>query len=293
MNTSEYIKSLQDRASAVLEARLNFKGHSERLVDAVHYAAHGGGKRIRPLLCYASAEAVGGTLNNADNCACAVELIHAYSLVHDDLPAMDNDDLRRGQPTSHIKFDEATAILAGDALQSLAFELLANAEDIDPSSSLEMIRILSEAAGWKGMVAGQSLDIESAGKIKNEEDLALMHRLKTGALITASVKMGAISTGLASTTSLAQLEIFANCMGLAFQIKDDILDVEGETEVLGKQQGQDQSLNKPTYPAILGLEEARGRMLALFEEGTQALDSFGMNAEKLKGIASYIIERRH
>jgi len=132
-------------------------------VDAVHYAAHGGGKRIRPLLCYASAEAVGGTLNNADNCACAVELIHAYSLVHDDLPAMDNDDLRRGQPTSHIKFDEATAILAGDALQSLAFELLANAEDIDPSSSLEMIRILSEAAGWKGMVAGQCLDIECAG----------------------------------------------------------------------------------------------------------------------------------
>jgi len=293
MNTSEYIKSLQDRASAVLEARLNFKGHSDRLVDAIHHAVHGGGKRIRPLLCYASAQAVGGTLNQADNCACAVELMHAYSLVHDDLPAMDNDELRRGQPTSHIKFDEATAILAGDALQSLAFELLANAEDIDPSSSLEMIRILSEAAGWKGMVAGQCLDIESAGKIKNEEDLALMHRLKTGALITASVKMGAISTGLASTKSLAQLEIFANCMGLAFQIKDDILDVEGETEVLGKQQGQDQSLNKPTYPAILGLEEARGRMLALFEEGTQALDSFGMNAEKLKGIASYIIERRH
>ena len=262
-------------------------------MNAIHYAVHGGGKRIRPLLCYASAEAVGGTLDKADDCACAVELIHAYSLVHDDLPAMDNDELRRGQPTSHIKFDEATAILAGDALQSLAFELLANAGKIDPSSSLEMIRILSEAAGWKGMVAGQSLDIESAGKIKNEEDLALMHRLKTGALITASVKMGAISTGLASTTSLAQLETFATCMGLAFQIKDDILDVEGETEVLGKQQGQDQSLNKPTYPAILGLEEARKRMLALFEEGTQALDSFGMNAEKLKGIASYIIERRH
>jgi len=293
MNTPEYIKSLQDRASAVLESRLNFTGHSERLVNAIHYAVHGAGKRIRPLLCYASAEAVGGTLDKADDCACAVELIHAYSLVHDDLPAMDNDELRRGQPTSHIKFDEATAILAGDALQSLAFELLANAGKIDPSSSLEMIRILSEAAGWKGMVAGQSLDIESAGKIKNEEDLALMHRLKTGALITASVKMGAISTGLASTTSLAQLEIFANCMGLAFQIKDDILDVEGETEVLGKHQGQDQSLNKPTYPAILGLEEARKRMLALFEEGTQALDSFGMNAEKLKGIASYIIERRH
>ena len=293
MNTPEYIKSLQDRASAVLESRLNFTSHSERLVNAIHYAVHGGGKRIRPLLCYASAEAVGGTLDKADDCACAVELIHAYSLVHDDLPAMDNDELRRGQPTSHIKFDEATAILAGDALQSLAFELLANAGKIDPSSSLEMIRILSEAAGWKGMVAGQSLDIESAGKIKNEKDLALMHRLKTGALITASVKMGAISTGLASTTSLAQLETFATCMGLAFQIKDDILDVEGETEVLGKQQGQDQSLNKPTYPAILGLEEARKRMLALFEEGTQALDSFGMNAEKLKGIASYIIERRH
>jgi len=293
MNTPDYIKSLQERASGVLESRLNFQGHSDRLVEAIHYAVHSGGKRIRPLLCYASAEAVGGVLNKADNCACAVELIHAYSLVHDDLPAMDNDELRRGLPTSHIKFDEATAILAGDALQSLAFELLANAENGDPANNLQMVRILSQAAGWKGMVAGQCLDIESAGKIKREEDLALMHRLKTGALITASVKMGAISTGLASVTELEQLETFADCMGLAFQIKDDILDVEGETQVLGKQQGKDQNLDKATYPAILGLEEARKRMFELFEEGTRALASFGKEAEKLKGIASYIIERRH
>ena len=294
MNTLEYIKSLQTRASAALQTRLENSPYSARLGDAMHYAVHNGGKRIRPVLAYASAEAVGGTLADADSCACAVEMIHAYSLVHDDLPAMDDDKLRRGQATCHIKFDEATAILAGDALQTLAFEILAHPEENrDPALSLEMIETLAQASGWHGMVGGQSLDIEGAGKHIKEDDLILMHRLKTGALINASVKLGAISTGLASKDTLDSLEKFAECIGLAFQIKDDILDVECLTEVLGKQQGKDQTLNKPTYPSILGMEGARTRMQALFDEGTQALSIFGKDAEKLQGIASFIIERKH
>jgi geranylgeranyl diphosphate synthase, type II len=294
MNTLEYIKSLQARATAELQTRLENSSYSARLGDAMHYAVHNGGKRIRPVLAYASAEAVGGTLTDADNCACAVEMIHAYSLVHDDLPAMDDDELRRGKPTCHIKFDEATAILAGDALQALAFEILAHSElSQDPAISLKMIETLAQASGWNGMVGGQSLDIEGAGKQIKEEDLILMHRLKTGALINASVKLGAISTGLTSSDVLDSLDKFAECIGLAFQIKDDILDVDGLTEVLGKQQGKDQSLNKPTYPSILGMDGARTKMQALFDEGTQALSIFGKDAEKLHGIASYIIERKH
>jgi geranylgeranyl pyrophosphate synthase len=295
METTDYIKALQDRASSALKNRLHASGVASRLESAVHYAVHNGGKRIRPVLAYASAEAVGGALEDADNCACAVELIHAYSLIHDDLPAMDDDALRRGQPTCHIKFDEATAILAGDALQSLAYELLTDTGGRmpEPSVSLKMISTLAVASGWKGMVGGQSLDIEGAGKIKDEQELALMHRLKTGALINASVRLGALSTGLASDQQLQCLETFSSCMGLAFQIRDDILDVEGDTETLGKQQGKDQTMNKPTYPSILGIDGARQRMQSLFEEGTVALDSFGDKASTLMGIARYIIDRQH
>ena len=265
-----------------------------QLHEAMRYSVLGGGKRVRPLLVYATGEALGIESSILDAPAAAIELMHAFSLVHDDLPAMDDDDLRRGQPTVHIKFDEATAILAGDALQTLAFEILAHPEENrDPALSLEMIETLAQASGWHGMVGGQSLDIEGAGKHIKEDDLILMHRLKTGALINASVKLGAISTGLASKDTLDSLEKFAECIGLAFQIKDDILDVEGVTEVLGKQQGKDQTLNKPTYPSILGMEGARTRMQALFDEGTQALSIFGKDAEKLQGIASFIIERKH
>ena len=295
MKTQEYIKSLQERATAALKIRLELTMYSPLLGNAMHYAVHNGGKRIRPVLAYATAEAVGGHHSDADNCACAVELIHCYSLVHDDLPAMDNDELRRGQSTCHIKFDEATAILAGDALQSLAFELLANTEieNTDPAISLKMIDTLAKAIGWQGMVGGQSLDIEGAGKQKKEQELALMHRLKTGALINASVKLGAMSSGQQSSDMLDSLDKFSVCMGLAFQIKDDILDVEGMTEVLGKQQGKDQSMNKLTYPSILGMDGARTRMQDLFEEGTEALAIFGNDAGNLKGIAAYIIERKH
>ncbi|MDG2176852.1 MAG: polyprenyl synthetase family protein [Gammaproteobacteria bacterium] len=295
MDNQDYLKALQDRASSVLKHRLEAPGMASQLEEAVHYVVHNGGKRIRPVLAYASAEAVGGTQEDADNCACAVELIHAYSLVHDDLPAMDDDALRRGQPTCHIKFDEATAILAGDALQSLAYELLTDTRGRmpEPSKALEMISTLAAASGWKGMVGGQSLDIEGAGKIKNEQELALMHQLKTGALINASVRLGALSTGLVSDIQLQSLETFSSCMGLAFQIRDDILDVEGDTQTLGKQQGKDLTMNKPTYPSILGMDGAKQRMQSLLEEGTVALEGFGDKGSNLLGIAHYIIDRQH
>jgi len=295
METSDYILALQERATANLLSSLKSPGISARLEEATQYAVHNGGKRIRPVLAYASAETVGGSLQDADNCACAVELIHAYSLVHDDLPAMDNDDLRRGKPTCHIKFDEATAILAGDALQSLAFELLSNAStrDRDPVVSLELVATLAKAAGWQGMVGGQSLDIDSAGMQRNEQDLGLMHRMKTGALINASVRLGALSSGKATPEQLQSLESFSSCMGLAFQIRDDILDVEGDTQTLGKQQGKDQSMDKPTYPSILGMEGAKQRLVTLLDEGIAALEPFGASSEKLVGIARYIIDRQH
>lgn len=295
MDTAAYIQALQDRASAVLKQRLAVPGLAPALEDAMQYAVHNGGKRIRPVLAYAAAETVGGSLAAADNSACAVELIHAYSLVHDDLPAMDDDDLRRGQPTCHIRFGEATAILAGDALQSLAFEVLTQTtgDDPHPMPVAEMVSTLAQAAGWKGMVAGQSIDIDAAGTLKTEQELARMHSLKTGALIKASVRLGALSTGRATPGQLLNLDTFAACIGLAFQIKDDILDVEGDTAVLGKHQGKDRSLNKPTYTSLLGLDTARQRMQSLYGEGIAALAGFGAGADRLAAIAAYIIERKH
>jgi len=295
METTDYIRKLQERASTELKSRLAGPGRSPRLEEAVQYAVHNGGKRIRPVLAYASAEAVGGSLEQADNCACAVELIHTYSLIHDDLPAMDDDELRRGNPTCHIKYDEATAILAGDALQALAFELLAKPGDAarDPFITLQMISTLAESSGWQGMVAGQAIDIEGAGSDMTEINLANMHRLKTGALINASVRLGALSSGMATQEQLQNLETFAYSIGLAFQIRDDILDVEGDTVTLGKQQGKDQSLDKPTYPSILGMEGAKQQLAVLLEEAMNSLESFGPQGSKLAGIARYIIEREN
>ena len=292
MDTSAYIKSLQDRASAELRQRLAVPGIAPALEEAMQYAVQNGGKRIRPVLAYAAAEAVGGALADADSCACAVELIHAYSLVHDDLPAMDDDALRRGQPTCHIRFGQATTILAGDALQSLAFEVLSQPSGKSRDIAA-MVSTLAQAAGWQGMVAGQSIDIDAAGTAKDENELARMHRLKTGALIKASVRLGALSTGRATPEQLQSLDTYAGCIGLAFQVKDDILDVEGDTAVLGKQQGKDLSLNKPTYTSLLGLEAAHQRLQALYEEGVGALSMFGADADRLKAIAAYIIDRKH
>lgn len=293
MEIQHYIRGGQARIEGLLQSLL--KTNQSTLQSAMSYAVLSGGKRLRPLLAFASAEAVGGSMESANIPACAVELVHAYSLIHDDLPAMDDDALRRGLPTCHIAYDEATAILAGDALQGLAFELLAESEllSVGNGTRLKMITTLSKAIGWEGMVAGQSIDFNASGSNMNELQLAQMHSLKTGALISASVQLGALSSNIASSQNLQDLKTFSACIGLAFQVKDDILDVESDTQTLGKQQGKDASLNKPTYPSMLGLEGARNKTHELLDEGVAALDAFGAKAESLVGIARYIIQRNY
>ena len=266
----------------------------ERLYQAMRYSVMNGGKRVRPLLVYAACEALAGDAAQADGAACAVELIHAYSLVHDDLPAMDDDDLRRGQPTTHKAFDEACAILAGDGLQSLAFEALAAAahNPADPALRLEMFSSLARAAGPAGMVGGQAIDLGSVARKLDREALELMHRHKTGALIEASVRLGALASGRADATSLAALQQYAEAVGLAFQVQDDILDVEGDTATLGKTQGKDIAHDKPTYPALLGMDAAKAYALELHATALQALQPFGTSAEPLRELARFIVERR-
>jgi farnesyl diphosphate synthase len=226
--------------------------------------------------------------------ACAVELIHAYSLIHDDLPAMDDDDLRRGKPSCHRAFDEATAILAGDALQSLAFHVLAHAgpADLDAATRLQMVDILARAAGSRGMAGGQAIDLAATGRTLNIAELEDMHIHKTGALVRASVLLGAHCAGHAGTARLESLDHYAKCIGLAFQIRDDILDVEGETQTLGKHTGMDLQREKSTYPALMGLEAARERARDLHAEALDSLSDFDERADPLRWISSYIIERQ-
>jgi geranylgeranyl diphosphate synthase type II len=265
-----------------------------RLYDAMRYSVMNGGKRVRPLLVYAACEALRGAADQANGAACAVELIHAYSLVHDDLPAMDDDDLRRGQPTTHKAFDEACAILAGDGLQSLAFSVLTDAR-LTPQSAdtrLTMVNALAQAAGPAGMVGGQAIDLGSVGLKLDQTALAFMHRHKTGALIEASVRLGALASGKASQDSLDALQTYARAIGLAFQVQDDILDVESDTATLGKRQGADIARDKPTYPALLGLEEAKHYALELRDQALDALKRFDDAAEPLRALARYIVERR-
>jgi len=263
-----------------------------RLREAMLYACLQGGKRVRPTLVYAAAQALGGTLERADIPACAVELIHCYSLVHDDLPSMDDDALRRGQPTVHIAFDEATAILAGDALQAMAFRLLSEAKlAIDAQARLQMIHLLSASAGFEGMVSGQSIDFDAVGKTLDVTQLQTMHSLKTGALITASVLMGALSSERASPAQLDSLRTYAECVGLAFQVQDDILDVTSDTATLGKTQGADQALHTPTYVSVLVLEGAKSKATALCDDALAALQDFDERAEALRGIARFIVAR--
>jgi geranylgeranyl diphosphate synthase, type II len=266
-----------------------------RLHAAMRYATLGQGKRVRPLLAYFTGEVLGLEPRRLDAPAVAVELIHAYSLVHDDLPSMDDDDLRRGRPTCHRAFDEATAILVGDALQVLAFEILARDPDMvqAPALRLRMIAALAEAAGPAGMAGGQAIDIEATGKVLALEQLEHMHRLKTGALIRASVLLGALSSPDLPAQHVAHLERFAECAGLAFQIQDDILDVEGDAATLGKSPGADEARNKPTYPSIAGLAQAKQRARALHEQALAELEVFGAAAEPLRWLSAYIIERRH
>jgi geranylgeranyl diphosphate synthase type II len=290
-----YQAQCQERADAALTTLLDAPlNELERLYAAMRYSVFNGGKRIRPLLVYAACAALGGRAEHADGAACAVELIHAYSLVHDDLPAMDDDDLRRGLPTTHIAFDHATAILAGDGLQTLAFEVLTD-EQLNPQSAetrLRMIRTLARAAGSAGMVGGQAIDLGSVGHKLDQTALELMHRHKTGALIEASVSLGAFASGNADSTALAALAAYAQAIGLAFQVQDDILDVESDTATLGKRQGADIARDKPTYPALLGLDTAKAYALALRDQALSALQAFDASAEPLRALARFIVERR-
>ena len=267
--------------------------HPASLHEALRYAALDGGKRIRPTLVYAGGQAVGAAPELLDVPACAVELIHAYSLVHDDLPAMDNDDLRRGKPSCHRAFGEATAILAGDALQSLAFYILAHngSAGLDATTRLRMLESLTLAAGSRGMAGGQAIDLAATGQQLNIAELEDMHIHKTGALIRASVVLGALSNTRTDEAALARLDHYAKCIGLAFQIRDDILDVEGEAETLGKNTGMDQHLEKSTYPALIGLEAARQRARELHTEAMDSLSDFDQQADPLRWISNYIIER--
>ena len=275
-----------------------------RLTEAMRYSTLLGGKRIRPCLVYASALALnntpGGTLTATnstmaatDAAACAVELMHCYSLIHDDLPAMDNDDLRRGQPTLHKAFDEATAILAGDALQSLSLQVLCEQPQLRPDLALRMVTLLTHAGGCAGMIAGQGIDLESVGKALTLTQLENMHRLKTGALISASVELGALSAGCDDEQVLTALRHYAACIGLAFQVQDDILDVVSDTGTLGKTQGADQALNKPTYVSLLGLESARAKARELVAEACSALQTIDGDTTMLEAIASFITNRSH
>ena len=274
---------------------------SPRLLEAMRYSTFNGGKRVRPILAYAACHALGGDIEQADPAACALELIHTYSLVHDDLPAMDNDDLRRGKPTCHKAYDEATAILAGDALQSLAFEVLAN-DLLCPRSMLtdpvrlQLIMTLSQAAGLAGMAGGQAMDLYATGDVLNQEQLGLMHAHKTGALIQASVRMGALCAlpePDRHRASLQSLERYAKAIGLAFQVQDDILDVTANTETLGKRQGADNALGKSTYVSVMGLEPAKAFAQELCYTAIAALQDFDQQADALRQIADYIVQREY
>jgi len=266
-----------------------------RLHEAMRYAVLGGGKRIRPILVYAAGAALGVAPDTLDGPACALELVHAYSLIHDDLPAMDDDDLRRGKPTCHRAFDEATAILAGDALQALAFHILGEDPTITapPEARLRMIATLADAAGSRGMVGGQAIDLAAVGRRLELAELEDMHLHKTGALIRAAVRLAALCSPGIDEPALGDLDRYARCVGLAFQIRDDVLDVEGETATLGKQQGADLARNKPTYPSLLGLEEAKRRARDLHEEALANLARFDRRADPLRELSQFIVARGH
>jgi geranylgeranyl diphosphate synthase type II len=287
------VPEYQARVEGVLARALEVgHGATPRLIEAMRYSTLGGGKRIRPVLVYAAGEALGATLDTLDAAAAAVELIHVYSLVHDDLPAMDNDDLRRGRPTCHRAFDEATAILVGDALQARAFEVLANAPAKIPAAArIEMLRVLADAIGTRGMAGGQAIDLEAVRRALDEPALERMHRQKTGALIQASVLLGAISAGIANAAERAALAEFGAEIGLAFQIQDDILDVEGTTTSLGKRPGADADRVKPTYPSVLGLDNARQHALRRRDLAVAALAPWGPRFADLTEFASFLVAR--
>jgi farnesyl diphosphate synthase len=281
----------QEQAESVLEHWLPPETQEPVLLHkAMRYASLSGGKRFRPLLVYSAGKAFGVAKTTLDPVAVAIEYIHAYSLIHDDLPAMDDDDLRRGRPTCHNAFDEATAILAGDALQALAFEVLASELPPESPSSLVTINTIARACGSMGMAGGQALDLGAVGLTLSEQQLTTMHRLKTGALITASVTTPGILSG-ADAKTLSHMASFGECIGLAFQVHDDILDVTGNSELTGKSTLADAALNKPTFPSILGMENSRKRAHELHDEAISHLQHIDGDTECLSWLADYVINR--
>jgi farnesyl diphosphate synthase len=261
------------------------------LGEAMRYAVLEGGKRLRPLLVLAACEAVRGEREASLRAGVAVELIHAYSLVHDDMPCMDNDELRRGKPTVHVKFGEAQAMLAGDAMQALAFEILTPDAGVAPALQAHLVRLLARAAGHEGMAGGQAIDLASVGKPLSEHVLRDMHRRKTGALLRCSVQMGAACGSVGAATWDALTE-FGSSIGLAFQVVDDILDCTQESHVLGKTAGKDEDANKPTYVSVLGLEAARQHARDLYDQALRALDRSGLQTDKLAWLAGWVVDRQ-
>jgi farnesyl diphosphate synthase len=292
----EALTSLQQRNNHQLELWLQTLPHQQLpLTEAMRYGLLLGGKRARPFLVYVTGQMLGCELKHLDTPASAVECIHAYSLIHDDLPAMDDDELRRGQPTCHVKYDEATAILTGDALQTLAFTILAEGplSDLGEVNRIKMVKTLAEASGASGMCLGQALDLAAENRRVSLEELKAIHRSKTGALMKSAIRMGALAAGEKGVEVLPLLDKYADAVGLAFQVQDDILDIISDTETLGKPQGSDQALNKSTYPSLLGLEGAINKAHTLLDEALQALEAIPYNTELLEEFARYVIERKN
>ena len=293
LGIAHWMADTQARIEAALSLFLPASGSiPARLHDAMRYATLGGGKRIRPLLVCAAGELTGATPERLDRIACAVELIHAYSLVHDDLPCMDNDVLRRGRPTCHVEFDEATALLVGDSLQTLAFELLASEPVAEPLRQIEMIALLARASGSRGMAGGQAIGLAAVGTMLTQPELELMHALKTGALIRAAILLGALAGQPLDVDERGNLDRFAKRAGLMFQVVDDILDCTASTATLGKTAGKDDAAAKPTYVRLLGLEAARDYAEELRADALAALAIFGGRATRLTELADFICHRQ-
>ncbi len=287
---SVFQQRVEQQMSTILQQQ---QLNDPRLHQAMVYSLLNGGKRVRPFLVYSCGDMLGANLADLDAPAAAIECLHTYSLIHDDLPAMDDDDLRRGKPTCHKAFDEATAILAGDALQALAFEILANHayQDVSADNRLAMVQQLAKLAGYQGMCGGQAIDLAHTNKPMTVEALEAMHQLKTGALIECTVRMAWLCSPKQDQAELEALIAYARALGLAFQVQDDILDIEGDTATLGKPQGSDQQANKATYPALLGLEAAKAKAQQLFEQAKAALSVLPYDTQQLSAFAHYVIAR--
>ena len=288
------LKQVQDRINQFLANQFEeIDSYNAPLRDAMKYGLLLGGKRVRPFLVYATGKMLGAEMLALDYAAAAIESIHAYSLIHDDLPAMDNDELRRGQPTCHIAFDEATAILAGDALQTFAFEILTEAPSLSAEQKLQLVKVLAQASGVQGMCLGQSLDLISEHKQVNLDELELIHRNKTGALLTVALKMGFICSPHFENKELEQqLERYSQAIGLAFQVQDDILDIEGDSAEIGKPVGSDLGLDKSTYPKLLGLEGAKQKAQELYQTALHELDNLPFDTTALRALAEFIVNRK-